>query len=138
MKNRRTSFLRAAALSVTALVSLAATQARADANGYVCNVNHSPLGTNAGFGNYGYVYATMYSSPKCAGGYLGAYFFCSDGNNHPYCHTGAYHSWFDIPPLLTMLQNASTNGTRTTIYTGACKLNGGNNCAISVNFTPSP
>jgi hypothetical protein len=110
--------------------------ARADDTGYVCSVSLGP--PSWGFGTYGYVYAMLYESPKCSGEFIGHYFFCSDSNRFWVCHTEVSYSWYNIPPLLQMLQSAATNETRTTILTGACKDAGGSNCAIRVDLTMQP
>ena len=104
-------------LSFFLFVSLVLITINANAGeGYICRIMHFP--TNSGYGSYGYVKASVYSSSDCGGTLVGEIARCSTNASATSCALG-----YLAPNTETILataarwQRAADEGSKVRYYT---------------------
>jgi hypothetical protein len=124
---------RALAAGVLVAAITAPSIAKAD---FVCSTFYLP-GASI-LGDEGYVSATYYSSPGCAGSYLYSKQYCSAGANTAACASSPSYRYdrASLVGLVEALRAAAEAGQRVYAYTTGCFF-GGTGCGSVVSFNAS-
>ena len=80
--------------------------------GYVCTIDYNPIASSS-MGSAGYLMVEIFSSPACAGTFLGNHYFASSGNT---VGATSIYNTTTLGYALQMAQGALNNGKRLQIF----------------------
>lgn len=105
---------------------------------YVCSVTHSPKSTpGMNGGNYGFLYLTMSTGPKCTGTILApGKHLCTEGAIGGVCSNITSYSENSLLAVFKELNEAAKSGTVIKPSGGSCKdpIWGNNYCVQHIQF----